>query len=74
MGKFKRFSWLSAPKPKPVELPDEKRKRIVAAIKRDIDNIGNIYPTVGAALYDEPKDRLATRIATRMIVGDYDYA
>lgn len=64
--------WFIKEKPvKIVETPDAKRKRIVEAIKRDIDNIASIYPSVGAAMYDEPKDRLALRIATRMLVGDY---
>ena len=40
------------------------RQRLVDAIKRDIRNIGCIYRSVGDALYDEPVNRLAERIAS----------
>lgn len=40
---------------------------LVAEIKRDIDSICSIYPTVGEAMYDEPKSRLAQRIANRIL-------
>ena len=39
-------------------------KKLVNEITRAIDAIGCIYPSFGKALYDEPKDRLAQRIAT----------
>ena len=42
----------------------ENKQELIAAIKRDILNIGCIYRTVGQALYDEPVTRLAERIAT----------
>ena len=40
------------------------RSRLIEAIKRDILNIGSIYRSVGNALYDEPVNRLAERIAS----------
>jgi len=39
------------------------KQELVEAIKRDIRNIGCIYRSVGDALYDEPVQRLAERIA-----------
>lgn len=46
---------------RPLEASD-----LYPVVLADIKNIGSIYPTVGAALYDEPVNRLAQRIATNM--------
>lgn len=46
---------------RPLEASD-----LYPVILADIKNIGSIYPTVGAALYDEPVNWLAQRIATNM--------
>lgn len=43
------------------------RQRLIAAITRDIKNIGCIYRSVGAALYDEPMDRLVHRIIATVV-------
>jgi len=45
-----------------------KRTQLAADIKKDIDSICCIYPTI--AMYDEPRTRLAERISHR-ILGDY---
>jgi hypothetical protein len=34
-------------------------------VRKDIDNICCIYASVGAAMFDEPRERLALRIAQR---------
>lgn len=47
-----------------------KRNELAADIRKDIDNIGCIYPSIGAAMYDEPRDRLSQRISHR-ILGDW---
>lgn len=38
------------------------RKRLAEQIKKDIENIGCIYGTIGAVLWDEPVERLVCRI------------
>ena len=45
------------------EIDRKLRYQLVQEIKREIQNIGCIYRSVGDALYDEPVDRLAQRIA-----------
>ena len=45
-----------------------KRTQLAADIKKDIDSICCIYPTI--AMYEEPRTRLAERISHR-ILGDY---
>lgn len=40
-------------------------------IEKDITAIGSIYPSVGKQLYDEPRQRLAQRIARKMLGGEY---
>ncbi len=54
------------------EIPLETRQRVVAAVQRDIDAVCNIYRSVGTAMYDEPRQRLAERIASRLLLGEYD--
>jgi hypothetical protein len=39
------------------------REALVRRIEAVIDNVGCIYPSVGAAMYDEPKQRIAYRVA-----------
>lgn len=48
----------------------QKRNELAAAIRKDIDSIGCIYPSVGQAMYDEPRDRLSQKISHR-ILGDW---
>jgi len=38
------------------------RQALAERIRKDIANIGSIYGTVGAALWDEPVERLVGRI------------
>jgi len=60
-------TWI-LPRPAPVCVqPDgsARREALVAAVKRDIENIAHIYPTA-FSLYDEPLDRLARRVVATM--------
>lgn len=40
---------------------------VAAEVRRDIDAICNIYRTVGDAMFEEPRVRLAERVATRIM-------
>jgi hypothetical protein len=40
------------------------RSELEVKISKAIDSIGCIYPSFGAALYDEPRNRLAQRICS----------
>lgn len=44
-------------------------KGIADIVRRDVANICSIYPTVGDALYDEPRERLVARI-TKSIAAE----
>jgi hypothetical protein len=47
----------------------ERRNKLVADIRKDINDICCIYRTVGEAMFEEARQRLAERIATRVITG-----
>lgn len=46
---------------------NERNAELTELIKRDIKNIGCIYPTIGQTFYDEPLTRLAERITSTVI-------
>jgi hypothetical protein len=43
------------------------RQELFNLVVRDIKNIGCIYPSVGQALYSEPTERLAHRVANSVM-------
>lgn len=49
----------------------ERQNELAAAIKKDINNIGCIYRSIGNAMYDEPRDRLSQMIARKIVDGEY---
>lgn len=49
-----------------VVTPAPDKDKLVAEIKKDIEAVANIYPTA-FNLYEEPLNRLAQRIATKVL-------
>ncbi len=49
----------------------ERQQELADAIAKDIDRIGSIYPSIGRAMYDEPRQRLAQCIAHKIVNGEY---
>lgn len=45
--------------------------QLAAEIAKDIDAIGSVYKSIGDAMYDEPRTRLAQRIAFKICDGTY---